>query len=130
MQERGSGHHTCKYAFDYVDPNIRLEIAERPVGKDQADVNSNQRATAPEHETHKPTDRAVCLNPLTIVDPNQREVLDIVKHFEQCNANQNACHDVVAVPPKRNAGDKKHQLDRAWSLPAAPHPDKICQKYA
>ena len=109
MQEGGSGHHTGKYAFDDVDPDIRLEIAERPVGKDQADVNSNQRATASEHKTHKPADRAVRLNPFTIIDPNQREVLDIVKHFEQCNANQNACHDVVAVPPKRNAGDREER---------------------
>src|SRR5947209_2534036 len=130
MQERGSGYHTGKYAFHDVDPDTRLEIAERPVGKDQADVNSNQRATAPEHETHKPADRAVCLNPFTIINPNQREVLHIVKYFEQRNANENAGHDVVAVPPKRNARDEKDELYRIWSLSADPHPDKICQKYA
>src|SRR5207248_2901657 len=114
MQEGGSGHHPGKYAFDYVDPDARLEIAQRPVGENQAHVKTNQRATAPEHETHKPADRAVCLDPFPIVNPNQREVLDIVKYFEQCDADENACHDVVAVPPKGNAGDEKHQLDRAW----------------
>src|SRR5207237_9665919 len=97
MQERGSGYHTGKYAFHYVDPDTRLEIAERPVGKDQADVNSNQRSTAPDHETHKPTNRAVCLNPFTIVDPNQREVLDSVKHFKQYHATPHTFIEIVAT---------------------------------
>ena len=110
MQERGSGHHPGKYAFEYVGPDTRLEIAQRPVGENQAHVKTNQRTTAPEHETHKPADRAVCLNPFPIINPNQREILDIVKDFEQRDTYQNARHDVVAVPPERNAGDEKHQL--------------------
>src|SRR5207244_11199773 len=101
-----------------------------PGGEDQAHVKTDHRATAPEHETHKPADRTICLNPFAIIDPNQREVLDIVKYFEQRNADENARHDVVAVPPKRDARDEKRQLYRIWALPTDPHPDKICQKYA
>src|SRR5207302_9435709 len=51
MQQRGSGNHTGKDAFDDVDPDTRLEIAQRPVGEDQAHVKTDERATAPEHET-------------------------------------------------------------------------------
>src|SRR5206468_10342649 len=108
---------------------MRLEITQGPVGQDQTHVKADERAAAPEQETHEAADRAICLHALAIIDPNQREILDIVKYFEQRNANKNACHDVVAVPPKRNAGDKKDQLYRTWSLPAGPHPNKICQKY-
>ena len=130
MQERRRGHHTSENAFDYIDSDTRLVITQCPVGKDQAHVKTDQRATASEDETHKPADRAVCLNPFAIINPNQREVLDVVKYFEQRNADENARHDVVAVPPKRNARDEKHQLYGAWPLPADPHPDKICQEYA
>src|SRR5437867_2895535 len=128
MEQHRSGHHTGEHAFDCIDADIRFEITQRPVGEDQADVKTDQRATAPEHEPHKPADRAVCLNPFAIIDPNQREVLDVVKCFEQRNADENARHDVVAVPPKGDARDEKHQLYWIWPLPADPHPDKICQK--
>src|SRR6266496_201907 len=130
MEQRRSRHHTGEYSFDYVDVDIRLEVTQRSVGKDQPHVQTDQRATAPEHEVHKPADRTVRLNSFAIIDPNQREVLDIVKDFEQRNPNENACDDVVTVPPKRNARDEKHQLYWTWSLPANPHPDKICQKDA
>src|SRR5207253_8111073 len=128
MEQRRSGHHTSEHAFDCVDADVRFEIAQGHVGEDQAHIKTNQRATAPEYKTHKTADRAICLNPFAIVNPNQGEVLDIVKYFEQGNADENAGHDVVAVPPKRNTRDKEHQLYRTWSLPADPHPDKICQK--
>ena len=54
--------------------------------------------------------------------------LYIMKYLEQRNANQNARHDVIAVPPKRNTRDQQHQFHRTGPLSAAPHPNKICQK--
>src|SRR5438105_15746742 len=111
-------------------PNTQRKRPRGREGGDRTKRRTHERATAREHETHKPADGTVCLNPFTIVEPNQREVLDIVKYFEQCNANENTGHDVVAIPPERNAGDEKDQLYRAWSLPADPQPDEICQKYA
>jgi len=128
MEQRRSGHHTSEHAFDCFDADTRLEIAEGPISEDQPHIKADQRATTPEHEAHKPADRAVGLNPFAIIDPDQREVLDIVKYFEQCNADENARHDIVAVPPKSNARDEKHQLYRIWPLPGDPHTDKVCQK--
>src|SRR5207245_11680372 len=130
MQRRHRLPHRVENALNRVDSDTRFEITQCPIGEDQAHVKTDQRATASEHEAHEPADRAVCLNPSTIINPNQREVLHIVKYFEQRNANENAGHDVVAVPPKRNARDEKDELYRIWSLPGDPHPDKICQKYA
>src|SRR4029077_4946859 len=103
MQERRRRHHTGENAFDCVDSDARLVITECPVGEDQAHVKADQRATAPEYETDKPADRAVCLNPFTIINPNQREILHIVKYFEHRNAHGKAPHDVVALLAKTNA---------------------------
>ena len=82
MEQRRSGHHTGENAFDCFDADTRLEIAECPVSEDQPHIKADQRATTPEHEAHKPADRAVGLNPFAIIDPDQREVLDVVKYFE------------------------------------------------
>ena len=128
MEQGRSRHHAGEDALDCVDAYIRLEITERAVGENQPNVKTNQRATAPEEKAHKTPNRTVFLDPVAIIDPNQGKVLDIVKYFEQCNTDENACHDVVAVPPKRNARDEKHELYRMGSLPADPHPDKISHK--
>ena len=77
---------------------------------------------------HEPANRAVGLDPFAIINPNQREILDVVKDFEQRNADQNARHDVIAVPPERYARDQEHQLHWTWSLSANPRPDVICKK--
>src|SRR2546426_4119440 len=81
MEQRGSGHYTSEDAFDYGDIDARLKIPQRPVGKDQPHVKTHQRTAAPKHEAQNPADRAVGLNPFAIIDPNQREVLDVVKYF-------------------------------------------------
>src|SRR5262249_39583241 len=128
MEQRRCSHHTGENAFDGLDADTRFEIAERSVGEDQPNIKTNQRATAPEHETHESADRAVRLDSLTIINPNQREILDIVKDFEQRHADENAGYDVIAVPPKRYARDEKHELHRTCSVSPNPCPDVICQE--
>src|SRR2546430_5379171 len=108
--------------------DARLKIPGPPVRKDKANKETNQRAAAPKQKMHEPANRAVGLDPFAIINPNQREILDVVKDFEQRNADQNARHDVIAVPPERYARDQEHQLHWTWSLSANPRPDVICKK--
>src|SRR4029077_20288653 len=129
MEQCRSGHDPGENPFNDVDAHIRLGQTQPTVGEHQAYINAYECATAPEHETHKPTDRAVALHSFTIINPNEREVLHIVEHFEQCNADENACHNVIAVPPKGNARNKKHDFYRTRSLPLNPHPNKIHEEH-
>ena len=128
MEECRCSHDAGKNIFNGVDADIRFGQTQPTVGEHQAYVHSHKRATAPEHKAHEPTDRAVALDSFPIINPDERKVLHIMKYLEQRNANQNACHDVIAVPPKRNARDQQHQFHRTRPLTAAPHPNKIGQK--
>ena len=129
MQQCRRGHHPGEDTFNDIDANIRLGQTQSTIGEHQAYINADQRATAPEHETHKPADGSVALDAFTIINPNEREVLHIVEHFEQGDTDENAGYDVIAVPPKGNTRNKKHQLYRTWAPPLHPRPDEIHQEY-
>src|SRR5207244_6102984 len=73
MEQGRSGHHSGEHALDRFDAYTGLEITERAVGENQSDVKTNERATAPEEEAHKASDRTVFLDPAAIIDPNQRK---------------------------------------------------------
>src|SRR6266576_5892057 len=42
MEQRRSRHHSGEHPFDYVDVDSRVEVTQRPVGDDQADVQTAQ----------------------------------------------------------------------------------------
>src|SRR5207247_10863485 len=65
---------------------------------------------------------------VAIVDPDQREVLHVVENFEQRNANKNVCHQIVAVPPKRDAGDQQSYLHRIRPFAYDPHAAEMDEK--
>src|SRR4029077_12139131 len=100
----GSCHHAGENAFDGVNSEMRIDEGKRAVGKDEADIKANQRAAPSEHESHESANVAVFLDAVAIVDPDERQVLHVVKHFEQRNTDENVCDKVIAVPPKRDAG--------------------------
>src|SRR5438105_10963587 len=108
---------------------MRLVITMRTISEEQPDIKTHQGAATAEHESHETADGSVALDSLAIVNPDQRQVLHVVKHFKQRDAHEHAGHDVIAIPPKRNARDEKHEFHRARPFPAAPHPNKIRQKY-
>ena len=84
---------------------MRVEIRKRAVGENQADIEPNQRAAPPKYKAHEAADVAVLLHTIAVVNPDQREVLHVVKNFEQRNAHQNVRDQIIAVPPKRYARD-------------------------
>ena len=128
MEECRCSHDAGKNIFNGVDADIRFGQTQPTVGEHQPYVHSHKRATAPKHKAHEPTDRAVALDSFPIINPDERKVLHIMKYLEQRNANQNARHDLIAVPPERNACDEQHQFHRTRPLTAAPHPKKIREK--
>lgn len=77
------------------------------VGKNQADVDSNQRTTTSKNEAHKSTDTFVALHPSPIIDPDDGKILHIMKHLEECDADEDILHSVVAVPPEGNAAEQE-----------------------
>src|SRR5262249_1746286 len=92
------------------------------------DIEPDERAASSKHETHESADVAVLLHPVSVVDPDKREVLHVVKDFEQRNTYKNIGDEVIAVPPKRDAGNKQSHLHRVGPLPYDPHPPKMDEK--
>src|SRR5207248_9145425 len=102
-----------------------IEISERAVGKNEAEIESNKRTTATENEAHESADVLILFDAVAIINPDQRKVLHVVKDFEQRDPDEKVRNEVVAVPPKADAGDQQHELDRIRSLRLRRHPDKI-----
>src|SRR4029077_10221165 len=90
MKQRRRSNHSRENAFHNIDADARLVITKRAIGKDQADVKTDQGAAAPEHEPHEATDRSIVLNAFPIINPDSRKVLDIVTHFEKTHAHEHA----------------------------------------
>ena len=106
MEQCGSSDHAGENAFHSVHADMRIDVRHWAIGEDQPDIQPDQWAAPSKNETHEPADVAVFLDAIAIVDPDEREVLHVVENFEQRNANKNVCHEVVAVPPKRDARDQ------------------------
>src|SRR5438477_4523472 len=102
-----------------------IEITNRAVSENKTDIKPNQRTTPAKYKPHEPTDGTVFFQPVAIVNPNQRQVLHVVKHFEQRNPGKNIRHAIVTVPPKSDAGDKKREFDRILPRSADPRPDVV-----
>src|SRR4029079_5463015 len=88
-------------------------------------IKANQRAAPTEHESHEPANVAVFLDAVAIVDPDQRQVLHVVKHFEQRNPNEDVRDKIIAVPPKRDTGHQQSKFYRIWPMPRNPCPNKM-----
>jgi len=69
--------------------DVRIQVTDGTVSQRPIDIEPNQGSAATENESHEPTDRAVFLDPVTVVNPNQRQVLHIVEDFEQGDAGEN-----------------------------------------
>ena len=82
MEQCRCSHDAGKDIFNGVDADKRFGQTQPTVGEHQAYVHSHQRATPPEHKAHETTDRFIALDAFPIINPDQREVLHIVKYFE------------------------------------------------
>src|ERR1044072_3168456 len=107
---------------------MRIEITDRAISKDQANIEAHQRAAPSEHEAHESADVAILLHPIPVVDPDKREVLHVMENFKQRNADQDICDKVIAVPPKRDARNKQSQLHSIGPVHEDPHPCEVQYK--
>src|SRR6266550_4779395 len=125
MEQRRGSNHASQDALDRFYSEMGIEISKRSIGKNQTDVESDERAAPPEHKAHESTDVAVFLHTVAIVDPDEREVLHIVEDFEERDANKNVGDAVIAVPPKSNRRDQQRRLYRVRPFAQVPHPAKM-----
>ena len=65
-----------------------IEVTNRAISENKTDIKPNQGTAPAKYEPHEPTDGTVFLDAVAIVNPNQRQVLHVVKHFEQRNPNE------------------------------------------
>ena len=72
----------------------------------------------------------VFLNPIAVVDPDQREVLHVVKNFEQRNSDENVCYEVIALRPKRDARNQQSYLNGIRPFSDYPKPTEMRDKQA
>jgi hypothetical protein len=97
-----------------------LRETKRSIRHYQADINADERPTPPENEAHKSTDARVALDPGPIIDPDNREVLHIMKHLEKRDAHEDVLDAVIAVPPEADTGNQQRQFD--WTEATARPP--------
>src|SRR5262249_52478621 len=80
-EQRGSGDHAGQDAFDGVDAEIVIDECQRAISEDKAYIQADQRPAPSKHKPHESADVAVLLHAIAIVDPDQRQVLHVVKDF-------------------------------------------------
>src|SRR6516162_6633503 len=84
MEHSGGGYDSGQDPLHCINfDETGIDEGKRTVGKDQANIKADERPAAAENETHEATDRSIFLNPTAIVNPDNREVLHIVKHLEE-----------------------------------------------
>src|SRR5437870_13713919 len=93
-------HHAGEHALDRFDLKTGIEIGQRTIGKNQPNVETDQRTASSKNKAHKTADGTVLFDAAAIVNPDQREVLHIMIDFEESDACQNVSDAVIAVPPK------------------------------
>ena len=130
MQQRGSSHHAGKDALNSVHADMRIDVRYGAIGQNEAYVESHKRTAPSKHETHESADVAVFLNPIAVIDPHKRQVLHVVKNFEQGNSNENVRYEIIAVPPKRDARDQQSYLHRIRPFSDYPKPTEMRDKQA
>src|SRR5438067_9687853 len=128
MEQGRSGDDAGEDAFDCVDLELGVKIGKRAVGKNQTEIKTNKRAAASKHKTHKSADAFVFLDPVAIINPNQREVLHIVENLKQGDANEQIGNSIIAIPPKGDARNEQGQFYWISSLPMSPTPNKVTDK--
>src|SRR5438309_2751995 len=127
MKKTRCRHYAGEHTLHRLDFETGIEISEGTVGKNKPDVQPNQRTASSKNKTHEAADRAVLFHTAAIVNPDEREVLHIVKNLEQRDPRQNVGDGVIAVPPKSNTRDQQRQLDRIGTFPFRPHSREIEQ---
>src|ERR1043166_847262 len=96
--------------LDGLDGCARSGQRDRSIGEDKPDIHADERSASPKHETHEASDAFVALHAGAVINPDDGQVLDVVKHLEKCDAHKNVLDAVVAVPPKNNAAEKQGEL--------------------
>ena len=128
MKKTRCRNHTGEHTLHRLDFEAGIEIREGTVGKNKPDVQPNQRTAPAENEAHEAADRAIFFNATAIVNPDQREILHIVKNLEQRDPGQNVGDAVIAIPPESDGRGQQRQLHRIGTFPFRPHPGKIEQE--
>ena len=128
MEQRRSGDDAGEDAFDCVDLELGVKIGKRAVGKNQTEIKTNKRAAASKHKTHKSADAFVFLDPVAIINPNQREVLHIVENLKQGDANEQIGNSIIAIPPKGDARNQQREFYWISPLRMSPTPNEITEK--
>src|SRR3954468_16481509 len=100
MEEARSRDHAGENTLHRFDLEMRVKIRERAVGENQPDIEPDQRTAAPENKTHEPADGPVLLHAVAIINPDKRQILDVVKNFKESDASEDVGHAVVAIPPE------------------------------
>src|SRR5580704_12578179 len=106
MEQRGSRHNSGEDAFNSVYSEMGIEITERAISKDQTDIEADERAAPAKDKAHESANVAILFHTIAVVDPDEREVLHVMKNLEQRDADKNIRNEIIAVPPKRDAGDE------------------------
>ena len=71
MKQRRSGHDAGEDAFNGLHSDMGIEVTDRAIGKNQTDIEANERAAPAKDKTHESADVAILLHTIAVVDPDQ-----------------------------------------------------------
>src|SRR6266487_4385472 len=99
MKKTRRRYYAGEHTLHRLDFETGIEIPEGTIGKNKPDVQPNQRTAPAKDKAHEAADRAVLFHTAAIVNPDEREVLHIVKTPAYRDPRQNVVDGVIAVPP-------------------------------
>ena len=82
MKKTRRRHYAGEHTLYRLDFETGIEIAKGTVGKNQPDVETDQRTASSKNKAHKTADGTVLLHAAAIVNPDDREVLHVVIDLE------------------------------------------------
>src|SRR5262249_10823002 len=129
MQEGGRRYKPEEHMLNSLSVDPLREQFDVPVGKHHANVQADHGPASPEQKPHERTNLTSLVHTLAIVDPDNGEVLHVVKYFEQSNADYNVGDSYHCIPPEAEADGHHAQLCQAHRLTLAPLLQNICEEH-
>ena len=71
MQQSRRGDDTHERTLKGVYSDKVAQVTKRAVSENETDIQTDERAAAPKHETHETADVAILFHAVAIVDPNE-----------------------------------------------------------
>ena len=93
------------------DRDALLQAADKAVADDQSDIEPEHRCTAAEQESREAANVGVAVDPFAVEDPDDGQILNVVKDLEDRDPEQDVVDLDHRVPPVGETDGEGQQLE-------------------